>query len=177
MNKNLIYAAIACIIIILFGVSAYLLGQNQKLISEKSKTEATPTPKIPISPTLEPASPSASLDGPTIILPSQDASQLKKRIVDPYIDYFKDTHKNDVLVSFNISVNTGAGQDQYPYKAQAITANGINEGFLISQTGGPASPGSLGGHIDWWYPDCLVKCKFTKSFSSKYPEIVKKVQN
>ncbi len=176
MGKNALYIIVAGVAIILFGTSAYLLGQNQKLISQESKTEVTPAPTIPIPPTLEPTattSASKKRDEPAMVvemspnLPSQDISQLKKRIVDPYVDYFKDTHKNDALVSFAVSLNTGAGQDQYPYKAQALTANGINEGFLISKTS---------GQIGWWYPDCLVKCEFTESFSSKYPEIAKKVE-
>jgi hypothetical protein len=176
VNKNLIYAIVAGIIIVLFGFSAYLLGQNQKLTSQQVKTEAAPTTSVslpadyraeqPLSPTpQEEEQETVIIIDSQANLPPSDVDQLNKKIIEPYIHYFQDTRKDDLLVSMRIGVNTGASASTYPYKAEAISKNGVTEGFLISKTG---------GQIDWWYPECLMKCEFSQEFSTKYPEIVAK---
>ncbi len=171
MSKTLIYVIAATFLIVVFSGAAYFLNQNKKLIGDKSTTEITPTPKLLVSPTIPPAN--IKFQDPVIIIQGEanldpkDARDLRERIVNPYVDYFKDTHKNDVLVSLKIETNTNASVSAYPYKAEAITKNGVNEGFLIS---------NVLGQIDWWYPECLGKCGFTDEFKTKYPEITEKIQ-
>ena len=171
VGKTLIYITVATFLIVVFGGGAYFLGQNQKLISDKSKTETVPTTTLLISPTSLPTNiksqdPVVIIQGETNLDP-KDAQGLRERVVSPYVDYFKDAYKNDVLISLKIEANTNASVSAYPYKAEAITKNGISEGFLIS---------NILGQIDWWYPECLGKCAFTDKFKTKYPEIIVKVQ-
>ncbi len=170
------YLIIAAFVIMLIGSTIYFLDQNQKRERLNTRTQASITP-APTERFLPKASPTASassqVSSPVVIieaeltLPPRDRDELKKRVIEPYIDYFKDVHKDDTLVSFKVSANTGASSTSYPYKADSISKNGVNEGFLISKTN---------GSIDWWLPECLAKCEFSDTFRTKYPQIVAKVQ-
>ncbi len=158
------------VIIALVGVSAYLFGQNQE--KEKAlQTEAVITPStqvvIPSFAPTSAASPAAQ-NSPVVIIESQgsipaaDLSELKLRVVNPYLDYSQESQPG-MLVSFKVSPNLLESKAAYPYMADAVFKNGGNEGFLISKNN---------GHIDWYLPACINGCNFSDSFKSKYPEIV-----
>lgn len=174
--QAIIYIVIAVFVVVLVGSTIYFLDQNQKRERANARTQIsiTPIPTKQAVPTATPtASQSSQISEPVVIieaeltLPKGDKEGLRKKVIEPYIDYFKDAHKDDFLVSFKVSVNTGSSNSQYPYKADSISKNGVNEGFLISKTA---------GSIDWWYPECLAKCEFSDTFRARYPEIVAKVE-
>ncbi len=162
------------ILIILVGVCAYLLGQNQKLknsaayTQKPTKTENTlssPTTSVAISlpPTATPAANVTVLIDAELNLPSQDVSEIRLRNVAPFIDWSTETRPQDKIALIKVTQN---GNDpKYPYKFEYTYANGVNGGYLIQRTG---------GHIDWYYPECLNSCNFSASFKAKYPAIISK---
>ncbi len=99
-------------------------------------------------------------------IPAQDLSEIKARVINPYLDYQADAQPGS-LVSFKISPNLLESKTAYPYMADAVFKNGGNEGFLISKNN---------AHIDWFIPACLNGCVFSDAFKAKYPEIVKLTQ-
>ncbi len=159
---------LVAIIIVLVGVIAYLFGKSQE--KEVIQTEAAITPDtqviIPsLAVTQSPGTPVVVIESEGNIPPA-DLSEIKARIVDPYLDYQADVQPGS-LVSFKVSPNLLESKAEYPYMADAVFKNGGNEGFLISKNN---------GHIDWYVPACLNGCVFSENFKAKYPEIVKLTQ-
>jgi len=159
--------------------AAYLLGQNKQLKDSGSNSavsvEISPGPTVedlqidindenqtfPLQPT-QPAPTSVVVFEASGSIPSADKAQLMERVVEPFVDYYKEQDRDRHIVSLSIGKNTGASQETYPYQGKAIFSDGVNSGFLIAKKS---------GSIEWWLPECM-KCEFSSDFSSKYPAIV-----
>jgi hypothetical protein len=135
--------------------------------SDEPVATATPISKATVTPSAQPTTSSA----PVVVikgkatLPAKDLSELQQKVIDPYIMYY--STNSDKIVSITVEPNTQASSKEYPYKFEAILKSGANNGFLVLKTA---------EGLDWWVPECLNKCEFTKEFAEKYPEIVKKSQ-
>lgn len=171
MHKIWIFILVG-VVIVLVGISAFLYGQNINLSQNgAAKTEnnqaIVPTGNLEnnkapvVSPTSAPT-PVVVIESEGSI-PAQDLSELKLRVINPYIDFKAESQPGE-LVSFKVSPNLLASKDTYPYMADAVFKNGGNEGFLIMKSA---------GHINWYLPECINGCNFSESFKAKYPEIVK----
>ena len=115
-----------------------------------------------------------SLDLPVVVFGSplskeQNPSknmEIQKKVVNPYVDYFKHTSKESPLLSLLIQQQNNENlNDQYPYSLVGIFSNGVNSWESLMQTG---------GELDWWIPTCMEKCDYSEEFIQKYPEIVSK---
>lgn len=164
------------VVIVLVGVSAFLYGQNQGVSQNgAAKTEGEsqnapsdaplPTDSLSQAPTQAVASPAVVIEAEAAY-PAQDLSEIKARIIAPYLDYKADNQPGE-LISFKISQNPHPSKAEFPYLADGIFKNGGNEGFVI---------GKKDGHINWYIPECMNGCNFSESFKAKYPEIVKLAQ-
>lgn len=111
--------------------------------------------------------PSDTPAGPVVVFlaagsfSADEEAQIRSRVVNPFIHYYRDLAGHPPLVSFTIEKVSGVAG--YPYGATAVFETGINIGFLISASGGA---------VDWWLPECMVACTFSDSFRAEYPEIV-----
>jgi len=163
------------IIIVLVGVSAYLFGKNQDQTAVQTEAIISPqaqvlTPSLAVTQTA-PLAPVAGSTAVVVIesegsIPAQDLSELKARVINPYLDYQAEVQSGN-LVSFKVSPNLLESKAAYPYMADVVFKNGGNEGFLISKNN---------GQIDWYLPGCINGCVFSEAFKAKYPEIVKLTQ-
>lgn len=170
---------LVAIIVLLVGVAAYLYGQSSGLSQKEAEKTTTVNTKISAAPTqaaieqgLTPAVSATGSAGKvtTIIeaegsLPAQDVSELKARVINPYVDYHEEVGSQP-LATLKVSQNPNQSKNVYQYMADAIFVGGANEGFLIQKTN---------GHIDWWLPECLNGCNLSAGFKIKYPEIAAKV--
>lgn len=167
------------VIVLLVGAGAFLFMNSNKDTKEMTQlTTVTPTTAMQqdgVTPTAMQSVITPTTNEATVIiiesegnLPQQDISELRARVINPYVDYFKETHTEDQLATFKVSVNTQASKTTYPYLADAITKKGVNEGFVIEKAD---------GHITWWIPECMNGCNFSDSFKAKYPEVIKAYGN
>lgn len=139
--------------------------------SSRPPAQATTTPTPLATPQTLPST--SSNQSPVVIiqseatLPKSDVTNLRKKVIEPYIKYYNNaTKEQGTLVTLKIENNTNAqSANTYPYKAEAIFSTGVNNGFLVSKTNGT---------IDWWLPECMMKCDFDEEFQKEYPEIVEK---
>lgn len=164
------------IVIILVGVSAFLYGQNQGIGKNGAATTENTNSSLVASPTVPVVSPvitqGSEVNVPVVVIeaegafPPEDVTQIKSRVIQPYIDFKNDTQPGEV-VSIQVSQNPHASKNEFPYLFDAIYKNGGNEGFVIGKTN---------GLINWYIPECLNGCQFSESFTAKYPEIVKLAQ-
>lgn len=88
-------------------------------------------------------------------------AQIRGRVVEPFILYYRDLADYPRLLTITISVVPDV--PGYPYKAEAIFETGVTAGWLI---------GVQGGLVDWWLPECMYSCEFSDAFRAAYPEIV-----
>ncbi len=169
-----IIVSIVAVIAIAFG--AYMYGQNQslkgKVVNQTSSPVASQNPNTLDDLTSTPASTSVP-KGATVIYEAEgsftasEKSEIKKKIIDPFVDYYAMEDTGQVLLTLTISKNNQASKDQYPYQAQAIFQGGGNMGFLIMKSG---------TGVDWWFPECLMGCNLSSAYKLKYPEVAAKVQ-
>ncbi len=96
-------------------------------------------------------------------LSSAIKNSLQSRVINPFLEYYKDQNGADFVKSLTISVNTQKSATEFPYKADYVFDKNVTGGFLITVTGNT---------VNWWKPECLNSCSFSDSFKSKYPEIV-----
>lgn len=186
MQTRYLYFLLGAVSVVFFTTAiAYLLIQNRQLAATVGKMErAAPTP-FPARdnsqgyqppPTLPPtvSLPTKALQQkqekkPVIVIesegsiPAGDKSELEKKVIDPFRDYYEDLTSEYWLVSFTIGPNTNPSKTTYPYSAKAIFSNGVVSSFLIERKG---------TGLAWWFPDCMGPCPFSDDFKSKYPEIV-----
>lgn len=176
---NIVIIVSAIIAVVAIAVAAYLFGQSQQSanVGEKSaiSIQISPGPtvedlqtdiddviqQIPQA-TTQPAPTSVVVFEASGSIPTMDKTQLMQRIVEPFVDYYKEQDKDRHIVSLSIGKNTGTNGDAYPYQGKAIFSDGVNSGFLIAKKE---------ENIDWWLPECM-QCLFSPQFSTKYPEIV-----
>lgn len=85
-----------------------------------------------------------------------ERSQLTERLVNPFFDFQSDQGQRFLTMSIARSIE-GA------YTFTAISDEGVTHQAAINRRSGA---------FDWWVPDCLDGCTFSKSFAEKYPEIV-----
>lgn len=95
-------------------------------------------------------------------LDKTEKSQLQERVVAPIVDYYKENPDTPVTTVV-ITVNTAADAVKYPFIGQVVFLSGPAKQIKVVQ----AKDG-----VSWWKPDC-VECRFSPSFSKKYPEIIK----
>jgi hypothetical protein len=88
-------------------------------------------------------------------------AQIRTRVVEPFVLYYRDLADYPTLLTITISIVPDVAG--YPYKAEAIFETGITAGWLI---------GVQGGLVDWWLPECMYSCGFSDAFRAVYPEIV-----
>lgn len=129
----------------------------------------TPTPVMPTSEADKPE-PTGVMEAKAVVvwepagaISQADRDQIQARVVDPFIDYYRDLGQGRLL-TFTVSVNTQANAATYPYLAKGIFDNGVNNGFVVERAG---------GQIKWWYPECMGPCPLSAEFKAKYPEIAK----
>ena len=128
---------------------------------------ATPEPAATEAPVEITPAPSDTPEGPLVVFlaagsfSADEDAQIRSRVVNPFIHYYRDLEGHPPLVSFTVEKISGVGG--YPDSANAIFETGTNAGFLISASGGV---------VDWWLPECMVACSFSDSFRAAYPEIV-----
>jgi len=133
-------------------------------VATAGPAEPTPTAE---SPTAEPPAPTEMPAGPEVVFlaagsfSADEESQLRTRVIEPFIHYYRDLSGHPALLTLTIQKESGISG--YPYSAQAVFETGINNGWLISASG---------GLVDWWLPECMVACTFSDSFRAAYPEIV-----
>lgn len=171
---------LAVVIVLLVGVGAFLFVNSNKDAKEMAQSTTTVTPtsamqQNEVIPTVVPSVVIPTINEATVViiesegsLSQQDISELRARVINPYVDYFKEIHTEDQLATFKVIVNTQASKATYPYLADAITKKGVNEGFVIEKAD---------GHIKWWVPECMNGCNFSDSFKAKYPEVIKAYGN
>lgn len=161
-------------------VAAYLFGQNKQL--KDSGNNSAVSVQISLGPTVEdlqiaiggdeeqtpslqptqPAPTSVVVFEASGSIPSVDKAQLMERVVEPFVDYYKDQEGERHIISLSIEKNTSASGEMYPYHGKAVFSDGVNSGFLIAKKE---------GSIEWWLPECM-HCVFSPEFSAKYPDIV-----
>lgn len=168
------------ILILLVGVVAayfaFISDKSNSLQKNESVAEFVPTPTSEIKPSQPIASDSGQLDSNDndtnevkLLIESESTipgvwrSELQKKIIDPLLDYYEEASENK-LVSLTIRINQQANKNFYPYLAEAVFKNESKLSFVIEKNN---------NSFNWWRPECLDKCAFTKEFSQKYPEIVK----
>lgn len=165
------------VVILLVGISAYLLGQTRGKADSESKKITTqtvvPSGSMPVVTETAVSSPSAVAKSPVVVLESEgsisalDASELRSRVINPFVDYYAEQNSGLTLTSVKVGPNLGASKETYPYVLDGIFSNGGNVGFLIQKTL---------GHIDWFVPDCMNGCNLLAEYKAKYPEIAKRTQ-
>ena len=163
---------ILLLVLILGGVGGFIYLQS----AQKSPTPETNQKIVPpVEPTSTPivsptASPSASAPTVTIeseaTFPVQDVSELKARVINPFMDYIAEARPDDPLLQVTIKKNLQASGATYPYVLDSLSKNGVTQGGLISKTN---------GHLDWWFPECLNGCNLSDAYKTKYPEVAKQV--
>jgi len=93
--------------------------------------------------------------------------QLLEKVIWPYIDYYLDPYHYDNPGRKGLQKITidAADTEQVPYVLTAEFENGRNEmiGIRKNDEG-----------FAWWIPECSKYCRFSKNFSSQYPEIIKR---
>lgn len=147
-------------------------GSGVAIVSEQPTPNVTIEPTVAVSPVISvtptPTSVSKSHSAVVVFEPPlsgefSDKAEIQSKIINPFLDYYADENGEGYLVSLAISQNTQASKTTYPYQATAIFKNGGNSGFVIPKTNGV---------INYWVPECM-KCTFSASFKTKYPDIVK----
>ena len=173
MKKHLIYPVLVGSL--LFGACAPALSQQDlqgtlqimmALTALAQQTQAPPAATdTPAVATAEPTlAPSETPAGPQVVfidIGGDAEAQLRAKVVEPFIMYYRDLPESPRLVSMTLEIVPDV--PGYPYKAEAIFEGGITSGFLI---------GVQGGLVDWWLPECMTSCGFSDSFRTTYPEIV-----
>ena len=183
MKRN----GIAVLLILLVGMAFLVLGgggywlwqnQNLKTVPAPSGIGNSPTaaPSVIPSVTVEMSPTAVPTPGPygsTVVVfeseamfPAADKDQIIKRVINPYLDYYKDLQAADYVVSMKIRINTQASKNLFPYLADAIHRDGSNAGFTVEKDA---------NGIKWWIPDCMGPCPMSESFKAKYPEIAQMV--
>lgn len=176
--KNTLFVTIAIVLGFLFlaaaAFGAYILGVNQAMQNSLKQEVAVPSvttvPVVSILPSVQSPSPSPTVQPITIQidqernLPPQDVSEIKNRNINPFVDWSADQNSGGGLILIKVTTNNNDATT-YPYKFEYVFKNGGNGGFLIRR---------IGGHLDWYVPDCMGSCNFSASFTKKYPEIVSK---
>lgn len=154
---------------------AYFYGKSESLkaqidsISTPSSTEASQNVVSSSTPT---ATPNAKTKA-TVVFEAEgsftqsEKDELKKKVINPFVDYYEMEETEQVLLTFTVSKNLQASKDTYPYQGQAILQGGGNMGFLIMKSG---------SGVDWWFPECMMGCNLSAAYKAKYPEIAAKVQ-
>jgi hypothetical protein len=174
MNTNAKYFLLGCIFtifIVAMGLGLYILGKSQVVNSEKS---IIPQPTLSLQSSTKQLLPQQNVppkdDSPKIYIEDAggaisdtDKDQIVKRIITPYIDYYKDAGQGK-LVTFTVSLNTNPNNVTYPFAAVGEFDTGVKNSFVIEK------PGT---DISWWTPECMGPCLMTDDFRNKYPEIIK----
>ena len=170
------------IVVALLGVVGFLLMQTRSVQEKKRVVSPTVTVADSLKATENPMpqattsaiSPSAMSNVKTTIvnessLPAQDVSELKARVINPYIDFNNDLGIETTEITVTKYVPNGSPSSlTYAYSLDYKMKNGGYGGFLISKTN---------DHIDWYQPECMGGCTFSEAFKSKYPEIVAAYKN
>lgn len=175
-QKGSVWVVILAIIASLsLAGGAYLYGQNQTLKSGVKPQQIfnTTTPITNQTPIAVFPTSSSQAKKPTVIFEAEgsftiaEKDELKKKVINPFVDYYEMENTGQVLLTLTISKNNQASKTTYPYQGQAIFQGGGNMGFLIMK---------VGSGVDWWFPECLMGCNLSSAYKLKYPEIAAKVQ-
>ncbi len=135
--------------------------------------EAVSSPMVESSPSMTPqpgVTPSPAAKTPVVvftpdgIFTAQVKSKIMQRIVNPFIDYELDHPGQSKVLTINISENTQASKNQFPYLFEAIYENGGTRGFVIAPQG---------DSFQWYVPEGMGGCQLTAAYKQKYPEIAK----
>lgn len=161
------------------------LGQ-MRLMKASENPEATPSPIVVnvvvppdanqqdvtlAEPTTRPLTAAEPIIGTPVVVFSPEGvftpdlkAKLNERIVLPFIDYDKDHPSTSKVLTVQISQNTQASKNQYPYLFEAIYENGGTVGFVIAPQG---------DSFQWYVPEGMGGCQLTAAYKQKYPEIAK----
>lgn len=95
------------------------------------------------------------------LLTETEKTILEEKLINPFIDYYKDMPEE--LISMDIMVPANPGEK---YK---ITAIFQYENFTPRQE---FIFGAREADYDYWAPECMNECEFSEAFRAKYPQIV-----
>jgi len=98
---------------------------------------------------------------PEGIFTDNEKEQLQEKLLDPFFDFY---HEDEELYIALIIVKLSSADDEgdFRFDIQTLDKNGNYGGFLYGE----------GKKLEWWLPDCLDGCEFSKEFEEKYPEII-----
>jgi hypothetical protein len=173
-SNNVLMFFMGLLLLLVGGMGGYIYFQSQ---TRSTYDEIT----IPISPT--PTQEMGSIVNPTntvvpsptgtsvlitieneVSLPALDVSELKARVIQPFVDYNAEAYADDALLTVTVKKNTQASSVSYPYLLDSVSKKGVTHGVSIAKTD---------GHIQWWAPECMGSCNLSASFKAKYPEVAK----
>jgi len=135
------------------------LDEAKKPVENNIPSTSTPSPT---------ATPSNETKAEVVFTPSgifteAERSQLYKKLIDPFLDFQKDTTIQTLTFQIEKKDPPVAG---YKYSVNYINKGGSNGGLLYGQS----TP------LEWWLPECLNGCNFSDSFKENYPEIVDQLE-
>jgi len=98
---------------------------------------------------------------PEGLFTDDEKEQLQEKLLDPFFDFY---HEDEELYTALIIVKLSSADDEgdFRFDIQTLDKNGNYGGFLYGE----------GKKLEWWLPDCLDGCEFSKEFEEKYPEII-----
>ncbi|MBM3209422.1 hypothetical protein FJZ40_03985 [Candidatus Shapirobacteria bacterium] len=180
-SSNSFFIGLSFLLLFLLIVTGFSLYQNSQLkkrvalCQTRSPLGLTPLPILrpttSSNPTAQPTRKTEKLSFPIVVFEpplstreyTKEREELQKKVVNPYIDYNRDTNGDDYLVSLLIQLQHNENiKKEYPYSLIAIYKNdGAGWESLIQKD----------GVLSWWIPTCM-DCKFSEDFKSKYPEII-----
>lgn len=176
MKSNVLLVLVGILLLLVGGMGGYIYFQSQpkSTTATSEVVVSTPVPSIPAEShadaMVQANTPTPAVSTKVTIeneasFPALDVSELKARVINPFVDYNMDAYPDDALVSVTVKKNTQASSVNYPYLLDSVSTKGVTHGVSISRTN---------GHIDWWLPECMGSCNLTPAFKAKYPEIASK---
>ncbi len=152
-----------------YFVSQYINSQSEnggKAVNQVTEQEQPMNSNVNSNPETNPP----VLDLPAVVFQpdtfsSQEKTELYNKLINPSIDYEKDTESSSERIMTTFVVEKMATPSAgYTYKISKFYNNNGWGGFLY----GDANSGT----IPIWVPSCMMECKFSESYKSKYPEVI-----
>lgn len=92
-----------------------------------------------------------------------EKKEIQTKLLNPFSDFEKEYNTEPAEQIVSISVRRTEVADS-KYDMEYISANGGNGGFVY----GNKNESSL----EWWVPDCMLICPFSKTYEQKYSQVV-----
>jgi hypothetical protein len=98
---------------------------------------------------------------PSGLFEEDEKENILQYLIEPYYAFNKDRGK--IYVSIMVTKNEEEIPD-YRYDIQAISEEETYAGFLYGEE----------TIEEWWIPECMGSCDFSKDFEEEFPEIVER---